>query len=128
MSISKSFNKRTGITYVYDVYENYWDKEKKKYVQKRRMIGKIDPQTGEIVPTRSRKSKEKSLQDPSAAGETDYRALYLEAQKQLEQKELEISMLQSRISQLKKQISSVLNSVIPALEKQTDALRRLGDE
>lgn len=48
MSISRSFNKNTGVTYVYDVYENYWDKEKKKYVQKRRLIGKIDPETGQI--------------------------------------------------------------------------------
>lgn len=28
MSISKSYNKQTGVTYVYEVYENYWNKEK----------------------------------------------------------------------------------------------------
>ena len=27
MSISKSYNKNNGVTYVYDVYENYWDKD-----------------------------------------------------------------------------------------------------
>lgn len=30
MSISKSYNKQNGVTYVYEVYENYWNKEKKR--------------------------------------------------------------------------------------------------
>ena len=54
MSISKSYNKQNGVTYVYEVIENYWDKEKKQSRSKRKLIGKIDPVTGEIVPTSSR--------------------------------------------------------------------------
>ncbi len=51
MSLVKLTNKKTGITYVYES-ESYWDKEKKQPRNKRKLIGKIDPQTGEIVPTR----------------------------------------------------------------------------
>ena len=55
MSISKSYNKQNGVTYVYEVTQNYWDKEKKRPQTKRKLIGKIDPETNEIVPTAKRK-------------------------------------------------------------------------
>lgn len=70
MSISKSFNKQNGVTYVYEVTENYWDKEKKRPKTKRKLIGKIDPETNEIVPT-SRKKKRTCHSD-----DKDYRQLY----------------------------------------------------
>ena len=127
MSISRSFNKNTGVTYVYDVYENYWDKEKKKYVQKRRLIGKIDPETGQIVPTRSRK-KSPSVSGSSAPLESDYEALYHQAAQELEQKNLEISLLTSRLEKLQNELSSVLNGVIPALRRQADQLEQLVQE
>ena len=55
-------DKRTGITYAYET-EYYWDKEKKQSRAKRVCIGKVDPITGEIVPTRgrARKGEAKSL-------------------------------------------------------------------
>lgn len=52
MGILKVTNK-DGNTYVYDNY-SYWDKETKKPKSKRKLIGKIDPATGEIVPTDGR--------------------------------------------------------------------------
>jgi len=45
-------NKDTGITYVYD-NKPYWDTEKQQSRSKRTLIGKLDPETGEIIPTRS---------------------------------------------------------------------------
>jgi hypothetical protein len=51
MSIVKSKNKKSGITYVYES-ESYWDKEKKQPRNNRKLIGKIDDLTGNIVPTR----------------------------------------------------------------------------
>ncbi|MBR4503797.1 MAG: hypothetical protein IKP20_02340 [Candidatus Methanomethylophilaceae archaeon] len=50
MSIVKMKNKKTGVTYVYES-TSYWDKEKRQPRNKRRLIGKLDPATGEIVPT-----------------------------------------------------------------------------
>lgn len=49
-------NKVTGITYAYESI-SYWDKEKQQSRAKRVCIGKVDPKTGEIVPTRKRKTK-----------------------------------------------------------------------
>ncbi len=52
MALVKATNKKSGITYVYES-ESYWDKEKKQPRNKRKLIGKIDPETGEIIPTRN---------------------------------------------------------------------------
>ena len=43
MSQVKVTNKKSGITYVYES-ESYWDKEKKQPRNKRKLIGKIDPE------------------------------------------------------------------------------------
>ena len=51
MSIVKHTDKRSGVTYVYES-ESYWDKEKKQPRSKRKYIGKVDPETGEIIPCR----------------------------------------------------------------------------
>lgn len=60
MAIIKQFDKRSGITYVYES-KSYWDKEKKQSRAKRTLIGKIDEKTGEMVPTdgRMRNAKKK---------------------------------------------------------------------
>lgn len=50
MPIVKMLNKKTGITYVYES-ESFWDKEKQQPRNRRKLIGKIDPDTGQIVPT-----------------------------------------------------------------------------
>jgi hypothetical protein len=44
-------DKRSGITYAYESI-SYWDREKQRSRSKRRLIGRIDEQTGNIVPTR----------------------------------------------------------------------------
>ena len=50
MSIVNQYDKRSGITYVYES-KSYWDKEKKQPRSKRTLIGRLDPDTGEIIPT-----------------------------------------------------------------------------
>jgi len=52
MSIVFQTNKQTGITYAYES-EAYWDKEKQQSRARRKLLGKIDPATGNIVPTRN---------------------------------------------------------------------------
>lgn len=47
-------NKKTGVTYAYESVA-YWDKKKKQSRAKRKCIGKVDPQTKQIIATRKRK-------------------------------------------------------------------------
>ncbi len=48
-------NKKTGVTYVYESI-SYWDKEKRQSRAKRKCIGRLDPETNEVVPTRKKKT------------------------------------------------------------------------
>ncbi len=53
MSITRSYNKHTGIYYAYETtYE--WDETLQKNVQKKRCIGQYDPKTDEIIPNGKR--------------------------------------------------------------------------
>lgn len=54
-------DKRSGITYAYESV-SYWDKEKKQSRSRRKLIGRVDPDKGEITPTdgRGRKKKEET--------------------------------------------------------------------
>lgn len=48
MSITKSYNKQTDTYYAYETtYE--WSDEKQKKVQRKRCIGKFDPDTGKVI-------------------------------------------------------------------------------
>ena len=53
MAIIKQYNAKTGVTYVYESH-SYRDKETKQPRAKRKLIGRIDEETGEIVPTRKK--------------------------------------------------------------------------
>jgi len=68
MGIVYQKNKQTGITYAYR-NEPYWDKEKQQSRAKRTLIGKVDPDTGEIIATRAyRKKGTKTSETPSKRG------------------------------------------------------------
>ena len=54
-------NKKTGITYAYE-NKAYWDKEKKQSRAKRILLGRVDPETGEVIPTRSYKKRDKNTE------------------------------------------------------------------
>lgn len=56
MAIVTQTDKRSGITYAYET-TYYWDKEKQQSRSKRVCIGKVDPVSGKIIPTRGRAKK-----------------------------------------------------------------------
>lgn len=60
----KQVNKKTGVTYVYEA-ESYWDKDKKQPRNKQVCIGKIDPKTGEFIPSKRLDPKQAAVRDPS---------------------------------------------------------------
>ena len=63
-SITHHRNKKTGAVYVYSV-ESYWDKEKKAPRNKQVCIGKLDQETGEVIPSKRRhKVAERAVSAP----------------------------------------------------------------
>jgi transposase len=59
MAVVYQKDKRSGITYAYES-KSWWDKDKKQSRSKRKLIGRVDEVSGQIVPTdgRGRKNKE----------------------------------------------------------------------
>ena len=66
MSITRAYNKHTGVYYAYEV--NYvWSDKAQKKVPVRKCIGKFDPATNEIIPNGKRGSKP-AKEYPAGAG------------------------------------------------------------
>ena len=101
MAIIKQFDKRSGITYVYDS-RSYYDKEKKCSRAKRTLIGKLDSETGEIIPTDGRNNGAKSKPD-SPAPEID-------SDKRIQELEDENRQLKLQIKALKKELERTSSS------------------
>ena len=94
MAVVRVHNKARNITYVYESV-SYWDKELKQPRSHRKLIGRIDPATGEVVPTVKRTKADTSTLPHS---DTDYKALYKQTLAALEQKDALIAELRSRLS------------------------------
>ena len=124
MSLVRNTDKRTGVTYVYES-ESYWDKEKQQPRSRRKLIGKIDPETGEIVATGKRGRKKKvpdnyadllQYDDASGIAPADTEEKYL---RQLKEKDLRISELEARVRKLVKERADAadrLKLVLKALQ------------
>ena len=65
MAMVKQLDKRSGITYIYES-ASYWDREKKQPRSKRTLIGRLNPTTGEIVPTDGRGKRRAQKEDDPA--------------------------------------------------------------
>lgn len=66
MAIIKQKDKRSGITYAYEATYR-WDKEKKQSRSKRRLLGRVEEQTGNILPTDGRCRRDKPITRKTAA-------------------------------------------------------------
>lgn len=107
MAIIKQYHKDTDTTYVYESI-SYWDEEKKQSRSKRRVIGKLDPVTGEIIPTGKRGRKPKDTPESPAGLPAELPQLYEASQVRIKeltlavnQKDLEITRLQKEIQTMK---------------------------
>ena len=117
MAIIKQLNRKTGIVYVYESH-SYRDKETKQPRSTRRLIGKIDEETGEIVPTRGKKkvttTKESDVDTTKSKEETAGFSL-----DEIRQKDHQILELRREVTKLRKDKADLA----AALEKMAVALR-----
>ena len=68
-TISYRVNPSNGIKYAYSV-TSYWDKEKKAPRTKRTYLGRVDPDSGEIIPPSSGKGR--MIDDQGIIGEDGF--------------------------------------------------------
>lgn len=118
MSIVKSKNKKTGITYVYES-ESYWDPVKKQPRNHRKLVGKLD-ENGNIIPTgsRGRQRNEGDKPDAMELKLTDELesslSYYQEKSRELETKN---ALLQAQVKKLEKEKGELLSGLKSMLEK-----------
>lgn len=62
MRIEYCRNKKNGTVYVYRA-ESYYDPSKKRCGARRKLIGKLDPETNEVIPT-GKRGRPRKVQEP----------------------------------------------------------------
>ena len=75
-SIVYQIDKKTGTKYAFESV-SYWDKDKKQPRSKRKYLGKVDPETGEIIPSRGRSTHS---EENNASDRDELRTLHDEIQ------------------------------------------------
>ena len=91
-SIVYQTNPVTGVKYAYESV-SYWDKDKKAPRSKRKYIGRVDPETGEII-----KGAGKKKSSVQAAEDASGNSMNL--QEQLEKKDTEIAELRKELEEM----------------------------
>ena len=101
-SIVYQTNKQTGITYAYESV-SYWDKDKKQPRSKRQYLGRVDPETGDII----RKKDKKTDSAEMVVGSVDLPAL----KKEIENKDKIIADLQKALDDANKKYDELAEKV-----------------
>ena len=63
-------NKKTGVIYVYEA-TSFWDKEKKQPRNRQICVGKLDPETGEFIPSKRLSPEQAAVRDPAVTATTE---------------------------------------------------------
>ena len=100
MGIIFQTDKRSGITYAYE-NKAFWDKEKKQSRSKRTLIGRVDPDTGEIVPTDGRCRK------PTPSSGTDNTSPDYHMPKTMKELKAEVRRLLAENHDLRRQVEEL---------------------
>ena len=108
MAIIDVHNRKRGITYVYDS-RSYWDKELKQPRSKRKLLGRRDPATGEIVPTGRRGVGRQVTRNKGASADsvTDYKVRFEHCLAQLKAREEELAALRRESLRLRRLLSRI---------------------
>ena len=96
MAIVYQRDKRSNVTYVYES-QSFYSKEKKQSRSKRKLIGRLDPESGQIIPTRHRKSASSIDTEAQTSRKAETNA---DLKQQLNQAKKEISILRAQITDL----------------------------
>ena len=96
-SIVYQIDKNTGNKYAYESI-SYWDKEKKQPRSKRKYLGKVDPETGEIIPSQKDGSPLK-ISGTEAEEILRLRTILAENEKRIQTLEKDLREANTKISQ-----------------------------
>ena len=124
-TIVRHYDKKTGKTRVYESTPHY-DPVTKQSRPKRKYLGTLDPETGELIPSSGRRGRPSSSDNKTTTTATDSSSSRIKSlEKSLADKNDEISALQSEIKALRATIRSfekICSSISAILTKVPDNL------
>ena len=118
-TIVKHYDKKTGKTRVYESTPHY-DPITKQSRPKRKYLGTLDPETGELIPSSGRRGRTASSKNTTTTTDASDAKVIAALQKTISEKEAETLSLQTEIKNLKATIRSyekVCASISNALRK-----------
>lgn len=95
---------KTGIKYAYESV-SYWDKDKQQPRSKRKYLGKVDPETGEII---TKKERAVHSADNGSVQEADLIAGLKET---IENKNAEIESLKNDLNEIRQKYEKLLKNI-----------------
>lgn len=93
-------NPKTGIKYAYESV-SYWDKEKKQPRSRRKYLGRVNPETGEIIPSPRKKPVRANAGDRPEPVSPD---VLLQLREELSMKNAQVTRLQAELDSLSAQL------------------------
>ncbi len=114
MAIIQQYHKDTDTTYVYES-ESYWVPELGQSRSRRKLLGKLDPTTGEIVPCGKRGPKKKQAEhSEEQVSANEYSKLlgqYEQSQTEATKLRLSLTEMEKELSDLRKQNQRMANTI-----------------
>ena len=128
MTRVSQYNKKTDTTYIYES-ESYYDPDKKQSRSRRKLIGKIDKETGEIVPTGKRGPKKKSGSQAvrNTTDQVNGKSTSARAEDGISDPSFRLEFLEEKIETQEKEIL-ILRSRLATLEGENARLRELSTD
>lgn len=114
-SIVYQIDKKTGAKYAFESV-SYWDKEKKQPRSKRKYLGKVDPETGSIIPSRGRSSSSHSEEQKPLPDQNELASLHHEIEERdetIRQLRKELDELTAKNEKLVKLVEQIRTMVEP---------------
>lgn len=125
MSIVK-YKNQSGVMYAYEQTSSY-DPELKQSRPIRKYLGRVDPETGEIISTagkRGRPPKNKAEKSISDAAESDYKVLYEQKCRECDDYRKTCTTIQEENARLSTQVSE-LKLIIRTVRDQVSSVKGL---
>ena len=114
MAIINLYNKKLNVTYVYDSV-SYWDKDLKQPRSKRKLIGKRDPVTNEIIPTSGRGRRNNTdasaSEKQSAHSDSSTELKYEKCLEAIREKDATIQEQKKQIADLQSRLRACLSAM-----------------
>ena len=122
MAIIKQYHKDTDTTYVYES-TSYWDADKQQSRSKRKLLGKVDLETGAVIPTGKRGRKREQA---PAASNSRSDAQAREKDEKLRELTIALARKDAEITRLE-QKNHKLQEIINQMDRYIDQCRELFD-